>query len=243
MDDLATGPVPDNALPPVVSAQEWEKAYGELLVEEKALTRARDALAAKRRRMPMTAVIKDYRFVGPDGEAGLAELFAGRAQLILYRFFFEDDVDGWPDKGCGGCSFLASHVADLRHINARDTTFAMTSPASQQQITQLAGRMGWSHIPWYTMLGKGTDVDFAADHGVDQYFGLNVFLRDGDQVYRTYFVNARGGEALTPTWAMLDLTPFGRQENWEDTPPGRPQERPYGWWGRPDEYGPRRAAP
>ena len=130
MDDLATGPVPDDALPPVVSAQEWERAYAELLVEEKALTRARDALAAKRRRMPMTAVTKDYRFVGPDGEVGLAEMFAGRAQLILYRFFFDDDVDGWPDKGCGGCSFLASHVADLRHINARDTTFAMTSPAS-----------------------------------------------------------------------------------------------------------------
>ncbi len=84
--------------------------------------------------------------------------------------------------------------------------------------------------------GAGTDVDFAADHGVDQYFGFNVFLRDGDRVYRTYFVNARGAEPFTPTWAMLDLTPLGRQEDWEDTPPGRPQEPGYTWWGRPDEY-------
>jgi predicted dithiol-disulfide oxidoreductase (DUF899 family) len=237
MDDLVTGAVPDDALPPVVSAQEWEEAHAELLREEKALTRARDALAAKRRRMPMTAVGKDYRFVGPGGEVGLVDLFAGRAQLILYRFFFDDDVDGWPDKGCPGCSFFASHVPDLRHVNARDTTFAMTSPASPEQITRLVRRMGWSHIPWYTMLGKGTDVDFAADHGVGEWFGFNVFLRDGDHVYRTYFVNARGCEPFTPTWTMLDLTPFGRQEDWEDSPPGRPQSPPYAWWGRPDEYG------
>lgn len=236
VDDLVTGPVPDEALPPVVSQPEWEKAHAELLVEEKALTRARDALAAKRRRMPMTAVTKDYRFIGPDGESGLPELFAGRAQLVLYRFFFDDDVNGWPDKGCPGCSFVASHVADLRHVQQRDTTFAMASHASQEQITRLAGRMGWSHIPWYTMLGRGTAVDFAADHGVDEYFGINVFLRDGDHLYRTYFVNGRGIEPFTPTRAMLDLTPFGRQENWEDTPPGRPQSDPYSWWGRPDEY-------
>ncbi len=236
MDDLRTGPVPDDALPPVVSAQEWESEHAELLVEEKALTRARDALVAKRRRMPMTAVTKDYRFAGPDGELGLPELFDGRAQLLLYRFFFDDDVDGWPDRGCPGCSFFASHVPDLVHVNARDTTFAMASPASQEQITRLAERMGWSHIPWYTLLGTGTDADFAADHGVDQWFGLNVFLRDGDQVYRTYFVTGRGIEAFTPSFGMLDLTPFGRQEEWEDTPAGRPQEPPYGWWGRPDDY-------
>ena len=236
MEDLTTGPVPDDALPPVVSADEWEKAHAELLVEEKAHTRARDALAAKRRRMPMTAVTEDYRFAGPDGEVGLGDLFAGRAQLVLYRFFFDDDVDGWPDKGCPGCSFFAGHVPDLRHVNQRDTTFAMATRASQEQVTRLAQRMGWSHIPWYTMLGKGTDADFAADHGVDQWFGFNVFLRDGDEVYRTYFVNGRGSEVFTPTWAMLDLTPFGRQEEWEDSPAGRPQSPPYGWWGRPDEY-------
>lgn len=234
--DMATGPVPENALPPVVSAEEWYEAHAELLAREKALTRARDALAAKRRRMPMTAVTKEYRFAGPDGEVGLPDLFAGRAQLLLYRFFFDDGVDGWPDKGCPGCSFVASHVADLRHIHQRDTTFAMVSSASQPQIVRLAERMGWSHIPWYTMLRSGTDADFAADYDVGEYFGINVFLRDGDRLYRTYFVNGRGIEPFTTTRAMLDLTPFGRQENWEDTPPGRPQSDPYSWWGRPDEY-------
>lgn len=236
MDDLSTGPVPAGALPPVVSAQEWAAAHAELLVEEKAVTRARDALAAKRRRMPMTAVTTDYRFAGPDGEVGLTDLFGGHAQLVLYRFFFDDDVDGWPDRGCPGCSFFASHVPDLRHVNARDTTFAMASRASQEQITRLAGRMGWSHVPWYTLLGTGTDADFAADHGVGEYFGINVFLRDGDRVYRTYYVDSRGAEAFTPTWALLDLTPFGRQEEWEDTPPGRPRSPGYDWWGRPDDY-------
>jgi predicted dithiol-disulfide oxidoreductase (DUF899 family) len=141
VDDLSAGPVPADALPPVVSPAEWERAHAELLVEEKALTRARDALAAKRRRMPMTAVRKDYRFDGPAGEVGLAELFEGRAQLVLYRFFYDDDVCGWPDKGCPGCSFFASHVPDLRHVAARDTTFAMASAASQEQIGALAGRM------------------------------------------------------------------------------------------------------
>ena len=236
VDDLSTGAVPADALPPVVSPAEWERAHAELLVEEKALTRARDALAAKRRRMPMTPVTKDYRFAGPAGEVGLADLFDGRAQLVLYRFFFDDGVCGWPEKGCPGCSFFASHVPDLRHVTARDTTFAMASPAPQERISALAARMGWSHVPWYTMLGRGTDADFAADHGVDEWFGINVFLRDGDDVYRTYFVNGRGAEAFTPTWATLDLTPFGRQEDWEDTPAGRPQEPPYRWWGRPDEY-------
>ena len=118
--------------PPIVSPQEWEAAREELLVKEKEFTRARDALAARRRRMPRMAVDKDYRFDGPAGQATLLDLFDGRRQLIVYRFFFQPDVDGWPDRGCPGCSLLADQVAHLAHLNARDTTLAFVSRAPQE---------------------------------------------------------------------------------------------------------------
>ena len=160
--------------PPIVSPQEWEAAREELLVKEKELTRARDALAAERRRMPRMAVEKDYRFEGPDGPASLLDLFEGRRQLIVYRFFFEPGVAGWPEGGCPGCSFLADQVAHLAHLNARDTTLAFVSRAPQADIERWKARMGWE-IPWYTI----TD-DFDADFGVDEWHGTNAFLRDGD---------------------------------------------------------------
>ena len=116
-------------LPPIVSPQEWEAARERLLVEEKQLTRARDALAAKRRRMPRMAVEKEYRFDGPNGPAGLLDLFAGRRQLIVYRFFYEPGVAGWPDSGCRGCSMVADQIAHPAHLNARDTTLALVSRA------------------------------------------------------------------------------------------------------------------
>ncbi|HXQ88102.1 MAG TPA: DUF899 family protein, partial [Solirubrobacterales bacterium] len=137
-------------LPPVVSAQEWKAAREELLVKEKELTRARDALAAERRRMPRMAVTKEYRFEGPDGPVGLEGLFAGRRQLIVYRFFFDPDVKGYPEKGCPGCSFVADQVAHLAHLNARDTTLVFASRAPQAEIARLKERMGWE-IPWYTL--------------------------------------------------------------------------------------------
>jgi predicted dithiol-disulfide oxidoreductase (DUF899 family) len=223
--------LPYAALPPIVSAKDWAAAHEAMLIKEKELTRARDALAARRRRMPMTPVETDYRFLGPEGEVGLLDLFAGRRQLVVYRFFYEPDVDGWPDKGCGGCSYLADHIPHLAHVNYRDTTFVMVSPADQDKITTLKQRMGWD-MPWYTLLGDA----FSNDFGVAEMFGLNVFLHDDDnRVFRTYFVNGRGVEALTPTWSILDITPLGRQEEWEDTPDGRPQTPPY-WFGRHDEY-------
>ena len=228
---MTVSPLPDAALPPVVPAEEWTTAYEAMLVKEKELTRARDALAAQRRRMPMTLVETDHRFVGPDGEVGLLDLFAGRRQLVVYRFFYQPDVDGWPDKACGGCSFFADHVPHLAHVNARDTTFVLVSPADQDKIAALKQRMGWD-VPWYTLLGDA----FSNDFGVAEMFGLNVFIHDdSNRVFRTYFVNGRGAEAFTPTWSILDITPLGRQEEWEDTPDGRPQSSPY-WWGRHDEY-------
>jgi len=217
--------------PPTVSAKEWEAARQEMLVKEKELTRARDRLAAERRRMPRLAVTKDYAFEGPDGPASLLDLFGGRRQLILYRFFYEEGVADFPDRGCPGCSFMADQLADLAHLNARDTTFANVSRAPQAQIQGLKERMGWD-IPWYTI----TD-DFDVDHGVGEWHGTNAFLRTGEEVFRTYFIHDRGDEAMGTTWSHLDMTAFGRQEEWEDAPEGTPQTPPYQWWNYHDRYG------
>jgi predicted dithiol-disulfide oxidoreductase (DUF899 family) len=219
-------------MPPVVSPEEWEAAREELLVKEKELTRARDALAAERRRMPRVAVEKEYGFEGPDGPVGLLGLFEGRRQLIVYRFFYEPGVADFPDGGCRGCSFLADQVAHLAHLNARDTTLAFVSRASQPDIERWKTRMGWEQIPWYTL----TD-DFDADFGVGEWHGTNAFVRDGEKIYRTYFVESRGDEAMGSTWNYLDITALGRQEEWEDSPKGYPQTAPYRWWNLHDEYG------
>jgi predicted dithiol-disulfide oxidoreductase (DUF899 family) len=218
-------------MPPIVSPQEWDSAREEMLVKEKELVRARDALAAERRRMPRMAVEKEYRFEGPNGPASLLDLFEGRRQLILYRFFFEPGVADWPESGCRGCSFMADQVAHLAHLNARDTTFANVSRAPQADIERWKARMGWD-MPWYTI----TD-DFDADFGVGEWHGTNAFYRDDeDRIFRTYFIDARGDEALGSAWAYLDITALGRQEKWEDSPEGYPQTEPYGWWNLHDEY-------
>src|SRR5438876_11670970 len=130
-------------LPKVVSSKAWEAARLELLVKEKALTRARDALAADRRRMPWLAVEKEYEFDGPGGKASLLDLFEGRRQLIVYRAFFEPGVSGWPEHACIGCSMVADQVANLAHLNARDTTLAFASRAPQPDIDRVKTRMGW----------------------------------------------------------------------------------------------------
>ena len=218
--------------PPVVPPEEWQAAREELLVEEKKLTRARDALAAKRRRMPRMAVEKDYRFDGPDGRVSLLDLFDGRRQLIVYRYFFDPGMDSYPERGCPGCSFGADQVAHLAHLNARDTTLAFASRAPQTEIQRWKTQMGWDQIPWYTI----TD-DFDADFGVDEWHGTNAFIRDGERIFRTYFIDARGDEAMGSTWSYLDITALGRQEEWEDSPEGYPQTPAYEWWNWHDEYG------
>jgi predicted dithiol-disulfide oxidoreductase (DUF899 family) len=222
--------------PQIVSSQEWEAARQQLLVKEKELTRARDALAAERRRMPWLAVEKDYEFDGPEGKESLLDLFHGRRQLIVYRAFFEPGVSGWPEHACRGCSMMADHVAHLAHLNARDTTLVFVSRAPQPAIERLKARMGWE-MPWYTV----TD-DFDEDFGVDEWHGTNAFICDGDRVFRTYFINARGDEAMGSTWSYLDMTALGRQEEWEDSPEGYPQTPPYEWWNWHDEYGPAQPA-
>jgi predicted dithiol-disulfide oxidoreductase (DUF899 family) len=222
--------------PPIVSPEDWEAARQELLVKEKEFTRARDALAAERRRMPWMAVEKDYRFEGPNGPASLLDLFEGRRQLIVYRFFYEPDLTtlaaggAYPERACTGCSFGADQVAHPAHLNARDTTLARVSRAPQAEIQGLKERMGWD-VPWYTL----TD-DFDADFDVDEWHGTNAFIREDDRIFRTYFIDARGDEALGSTWSYLDITALGRQEEWEDSPEGYPQTPPYQWWNYHDAY-------
>ena len=217
--------------PPIISRQEWEVAHQQMLVKEKVFTRSRDALAAERRRMPWMAIEKAYQFEGPQGRVGLLDLFEDRRQLIVYRAFFEAGLFGWPEHACRGCSLDADQVSHLAHLNARDTTLVYASRAPQSDIERLTARMGWK-MPWYTL----TD-SFDKDFGVDEWHGHNVFIRDDSgKIFRTYFINGRGDEAMGTTWSYLDLTPLGRQETWEDSPKGYPQTPPYKWWNWHDNY-------
>ncbi len=214
------------AVPAVVSPEEWRAARDALLVKEKELTRALDALAAERRRLPMVRFGEDYVFEGPDGEVGLSDLFEGRRQLVVYHFMWSGD------HHCRGCSGFADNVGHLAHLHARDTTLAFVSSGPLAEIEAFGKRMGWT-VPWYSS-PRG---DFGADCGTGGGFGLSVFLRDGDGVFRTYYTSGRGVDRLRIDFNLLDLTPLGRQETWEDSPGGWPQSPPYEWWRLHDEYG------
>lgn len=215
-------------LPKVVSPEEWQKARQEFLVKEKKLTRALDALAAERRRLPIVPVEGDYAFTGPEGDVSLIDLFHSRRQLIVYCAMLEPGA-----APCEGCSMVMDNVGhNLSHVNARDTTFVFTSPAPQNEIIALQKRMGWN-APWYTDHGGRFADAFDAGKG----FAVNVLIRDDEGcVYRTYFTTARGGELFDTNFRLLDLTPYGRQEKWEDSPEGWPQTSPYEWWLLHDEY-------
>jgi predicted dithiol-disulfide oxidoreductase (DUF899 family) len=225
--------------PKVVSPREWETAQEKLRAEEEAATRARDALAAKRRRLPRLLIEKDYVLAGPGGEARLVDLFEGRRQLLLYHFMFGPT----QSAGCDGCSMFVDQIGHLAHLYARDTSFVLVSRAPLQKLEAYRRRMGWT-IPWYSAADCDLNVDFGLSPKLarpDEYqdgemFGLSAFLREGDAVYRTYFTTRRGVEALGSVWTLLDVTALGRQETWEDSPDGYPQTEPYQWWRRHDEY-------
>ena len=211
--------------PPIVSADEWKAAALRMHEKEKAVMRLRDALAAERRRMPWLAVEKEYVFEGPGGKLSLLDLFDGRRQLIVYRAFMDPGVGRWPEKGCIGCSMVADQVAHPAHLNARDTSLAFVSRGSQADLARLKARMGWEHIPWYTL----TD-DFDADLDMAEWHATNAFIRDGSRVFRTFVTSGRGDEQMGNTWNYLDITALGRQETWENSPEGYPQTPAYGWW-------------
>ncbi|PVZ10058.1 DUF899 family protein [Actinomycetospora cinnamomea] len=216
----------------VVPATEWEQARQELLVREKELTRAADALAAARRRMPVQRM-SDHVLQGVDGPVRLVDVFEGRRQLVAYTFMWHD-----PERPCEGCSMFVDQFGHPAHLHARDVTRVVISSGPLAETLPYRERMGWT-VPWYSTAGS----DLYADLGHDGGFALDVFLRDGEDVYRTYTVDGRGVEKLGSVWSFLDLTPFGRQETWEDSPEGTPQSDPYVWWRRHDEYEPAGARP
>jgi predicted dithiol-disulfide oxidoreductase (DUF899 family) len=228
------------SIPQIVSPDEWQAAREKLLRKEKAMTRSLDALAAERRRLPMVLIDKKYVFDGPDGKVSLLDLFEGRRQLILYHFMFSPVVSGWPSAGCPGCSLVIDQIGHLAHLHARDTSFVAVSIAPLVNIRKYKKRMGWT-VPWVSSFGTDFNKDFGrttepTDKHDGEIFGLSVFFRDGKKIYRSYFTDGRGVEALGTVWQLLDLTPYGRQEKWEDSPAGWPQTPPFEWWERHDEY-------
>ena len=218
------------ALPNVVSEAEWQAARDELLVKEKEATRALDALAAERRRLPVVAVEKDYELQGPDGKVRFVDLFERRRQLIVYHFMF-----GPGEDPCTGCSSFTDNIADLSHLRARDTSFALISRAPYDEIRAFKDRMGWT-VSWFSSFGSDFNYDFGVSTDRGEMFALSVFVRDGESVCRSYVTSSRGVDRLRLDFNLLDLTPFGRQEAWEDSPAGWPQTPAYTWWRKHDEY-------
>ena len=220
------------ALPQIVTHDAWLAAHEEFLAKEKEFMRMHDVLNAERRLLPMVKIQKQYTFEGPNGQAILLDLFEGRRQLILYHFMFGPD---W-DEGCSGCTMMVDNMGHPAHLHARDTSRVLVSRAPLAKLEAYKERMGWT-IPWYSSFGSDFNTDFGVTIDDDETFRLSVFLRDGDDIYYTYFTNGRGVEYLGSNWSYLDLTPFGRQEIWEDSPAGWPQTPPYEWWRRHDSYG------
>ncbi|MDE9364903.1 DUF899 family protein [Luteipulveratus sp. YIM 133132] len=204
---------PAPALPTVVSEQEWQSARAELLTAEKDLTHALDALAARRRRMPMVRVEQEYTFASPDGPVTLLELFGEKHQLALYQF-----MNLGPDRFCPGCTNFTDQVVALDTLAENGVAWRTVSDMPLEQMTAYWQERGWT-VPYASSHG----TTFAADCGAGEGFLLSAFLRDGDDVYRTYSTTQRGVDRVMFEANVLDLLPYGRQERWEDSPAGWPQ--------------------
>jgi predicted dithiol-disulfide oxidoreductase (DUF899 family) len=199
-------------LRPIVDAPAWERARADLLAAEKDLTRARDAVAARRRRLPMTPFPSHHVFATPAGPRSLVELFGGRGTLAVYQF-----MDRGPDHYCGGCTWFTDNVpaSAPRLLAEHDVTWMHVSDMPLAQIEHYWEERGWT-VP--AVSSRGTS--FSTDTGAGEGFGFSVFVRDGDAVYRTYATSGRGIEHLAFVTSLLDLTPTGRGEDWEDSPEG-----------------------
>ncbi|MBC8136620.1 MAG: DUF899 domain-containing protein [Fibrella sp.] len=226
------------AKPKVVPPDEWLTERMKLLTHEKELTKQYDRVNAERRRLPMVKIEKEYIFDTPDGRKSLADLFDGRRQLIVYHFMFDPT---W-DKGCSGCTSLVDAIGDLSLLNERDTTFVLTSRAPLPKLETYKAQKGWTHT-WVSSFGSDFNYDFHVtadktvapveynyrEDGIEgEEHGLSVFFRADDDLFHTYSVYARGCESLTDAYRLLDTTPYGRQEDFEDSPPGWPQKPTYG---------------
>ena len=201
--------------PKIVTAAEWDQARAELLLEEKRLTRAEDAVAAQRRRLPMVQFRTDYVFTGPDGPLTLLDLFGSRSQLVLYQF-----MDVGPDQLCPGCTWFTHSVPPngVDQLADADVSWATVSDMPIEQMRDAWARMGWD-----LRFASSRGTSFSADLGAGGGFSLNVFLRIDDEVYRTYSTTSRGVDRLVFANSYRDLLPYGRQEAWEDSPAGWPQ--------------------
>jgi predicted dithiol-disulfide oxidoreductase (DUF899 family) len=205
-------------LPDIATLDEWHAEIDKLRIKEKELTRAHDTVNALRRRLPMVKIDKYYEFDGVEGNVSLLDLFIGRRQLIVYHFMFDPD---WK-AGCPGCSWVTDAMSHPAHLHARDTSLVLISRAPLQKLLAFREQMGWD-LPWYSSFRSDFNFDFDATNDEGENHVTSVFLRDGDDIYRTYFTDQRGVEYLGSHWTYLDLTPFGRQESWEDSPEGWPK--------------------
>lgn len=204
--------------PQIVSPEKWQSAREELLVAEKQATRAADGLAAARRRLPMVFFDEQYQFASPNGPVSLVDLFDGRDQLAVYQF-----MDVGADELCPGCTHFTNNVADLPTLAEQGISWATVSNMPLSQIEQAKADHGWT-MPFLSSRG----TSFAEDCGASGGFMLSTFLRDGADVYRTYATTARGVDRLLFVNNIQDLTVYGRQEDWEDSPAGWPQHPTYG---------------
>jgi predicted dithiol-disulfide oxidoreductase (DUF899 family) len=221
----------ENPMTQVVSQQEWQTALDSLRIKEKKQMRRQDALNAERRQLPRVKIDKPYVFTGAEGKAGLLDLFAGRKQLVIYSFMYAPDAI----NPCTGCSMMVDNMGHISHLHARDTSLVLVARSPYARLVELNERMGWQ-IPWFSSFESDFNQDFGATTADGEMFGVNVFIREGDEIYRTYQTSKRGAEYLGSIFTYLDLTPMGRQELWEDSPDDVPQTPPYQWWRLHDEY-------
>ena len=215
--------IQETAHPPIVTRDAWLTARKTLLAHEKELTKHYDRVSAERRRLPMVKLEKTYMFDGPEGKRSLYDLFDGHHQLIVYHFMFDP---AW-ENGCDGCTGFVNELADLSMLPARDTQFVLISRAPLAKLQAYKARKGWER-PWYSSFGSDFNYDFQVTTDTGETHGLSVFFRIDDDVFHTYSTYNRGTESLTDSYRLLDVTPYGRQEDWEDSPAGWPQHPTYG---------------
>jgi predicted dithiol-disulfide oxidoreductase (DUF899 family) len=198
--------------PPIVSREEWLAARQALLTKEKEATHARDRLNAERRRLPMVRIDKKYVFEGPAGKLSLPDLFDGRRQLILYHFMFDPS---WDD-GCPGCTNLVHNLPSrLSGLRESNTSLVLVSRAPLSKLESYKTRMSWT-VPWFSSYGSDFNYDFGVTDEDGEKPGLSVFLREGEDILHSYSTSGRGVDILLGTYNYLDLTPLGRQEEWEE---------------------------
>ncbi len=213
----------DLAHPNIATRDAWLAARKTLLAHEKELTKHYDRVSAERRRLPMVKLEKTYMFDGPEGKRSLYDLFDGHHQLIVYHFMFDP---AW-ENGCDGCTGYVNELADLSMLPARDTQFVLISRAPLEKLQAYKTRKGWDR-PWYSSFGSDFNYDFQVTTDKGETHGLSVFFRIDDDIFHTYSTYNRGTESLTDSYRLLDMTPYGRQEDWEDSPTGWPQHPTYG---------------